>query len=197
VKAASSRTPAGDPRRVIVAITGASGSILGVRLLELLGEAGVETHLVVSAGARLTIPRETGQKIEEVTALASCHYDAADLEAKIASGSFITQGMIIIPCSIKTLSAVANSYADNLIARAADVCLKEGRPLLLAVREAPLHRGHLRLMDLAARAGAIIYPPIPFFYGSSHSLDEVITQTLGRMLLRLGIDNPHYPRWVG
>jgi 4-hydroxy-3-polyprenylbenzoate decarboxylase len=183
--------------RVIVAITGASGSILGVRLLELLREAGLETHLVISEGARLTLNRETGQKVEEVADLARYSYDPTDLQAAIASGSFVTRGMFIVPCSIKTLSAVANSYADNLIVRAADVCLKEGRPLLLAVRETPLHRGHLRLMDLAARLGAIIYPPIPFFYGAPQSLDEVITQIAGRMLLRLGIDNPAYPRWVG
>jgi 4-hydroxy-3-polyprenylbenzoate decarboxylase len=188
---------AAEARRVILAITGASGSILGLRLLELLNEAGVETHLVISAGAKLTIPRETGREIAAVAASASYHYETSDLGAAIASGSFVTQGMLIAPCSIKTLSAVANSYADNLIARAADVCLKEGRPLLLAVREAPYHRGHLRLMDLAARAGAIIYPPIPFFYGGPQSLDEVVTQIAGRMLLRLGIDNPAYPRWVG
>jgi flavin prenyltransferase len=186
-----------DPDRVIVAITGASGSILGVRALELLGQAGIETHLVISAGARLTIPRETGRTIEEVNGLASFYYGPTDLGAAIASGSFITRGMLIVPCSIKTLSAVANSYADNLIVRAADVCLKEGRPLVLAVRESPLHRGHLRLMDLAARAGAILYPPIPFFYGASRSLDEVLTQTVGRMLLCLGIDTPSYPHWVG
>jgi flavin prenyltransferase len=188
---------AAQKKRIIIAITGASGALLGVRALELLGESNVETHLVVSTGACLTITRETGRRIEDVAALASCQYDPDDLGAAIASGSFITQGMLIIPCSIKTLSAVANSYADNLIARAADVCLKEGRPLLLAVREAPLHRGHLRLMDLAARAGAIIYPPIPFFYGVPQNLDETLTQMVGRMLLRMGIDNPNYPRWIG
>jgi 4-hydroxy-3-polyprenylbenzoate decarboxylase len=189
--------PGSSAGRVIVAITGASGSILGIRLLEMLREAGIETHLVISAGARLIIARETGRKIEEVTALASFNYDPADLQAGIASGSFVTRGMLIAPCSIKTLSGVANSYADNLIVRTADVCLKEGRPLLLAVRETPLHRGHLRLMDLAARAGAVIYPPIPFFYGAPQNLSEVITQIAGRMLLRIGIENSHYPRWIG
>ncbi len=185
------------PRRIIVAISGASGSILGLRVLQLLKDIGVETHLVISAGARLTLPRETGRTVDEAHTLASVHYEPDDLGAAIASGSFITQGMLIVPCSIKTLSAVANTYADNLIARAADVCLKEGRPLLLAVREAPLHRGHLRLMDLAARSGAIIYPPIPAFYGAPQSLDEAVTHIAGRMLLRMGIDNPAYPRWVG
>jgi 4-hydroxy-3-polyprenylbenzoate decarboxylase len=184
-------------KRIIIAITGASGALMGVRALEMLSESGVETHLVVSNAACLTITRETGRRIEDITAMASCRYDPDDLGAAIASGSFVTQGMMIVPCSIKTLSAVANSYADNLIVRAADVCLKEGRPLLLAVREAPLHGGHLRLMQLAARAGAIIYPPIPFFYGAPRSLDEALTQTVGRMLLRMGIDNPNYPRWVG
>ncbi len=186
-----------DGRSVIVAITGASGAILGIRLLELLKEARLETHLVISTGARLTLARETGWKVEQVTALASFHYDPADLQAAIASGSFATRGMFIVPCSIKTLSGVANSYADNLIVRAADVCLKEGRPLILAVREAPLHRGHLRLMDLAARAGAVIYPPIPTFYQAPQSLDEAVTQIAGRILLRMGIENPHYPRWLG
>ncbi len=193
----SDNHPGSDPGRVIVAISGASGSILGIRLLEMLAEAGLETHLVISAGARLTIGRETRRKIEEVTALASYNYDPADLQAAVASGSFVTRGMLIAPCSIKTLSGVANSYADNLIVRAADVCLKEGRPLLLAVRETPLHRGHLRLMDLAARAGAIIYPPSPFYYGEPQDLNKLITQIAGRMLLRLGIENPHYPRWIG
>ncbi len=190
-----SSTP--TPKRLILGITGASGSILGVRVLELLKEAGVETHLVISAGARRTLPLETGRSTAEVEELASFHYSPSDLEAVIASGSCLTHGMAIIPCSIKTLSGVANSYADNLIVRAADVCLKEGRPLLLAVRETPLHRGHLRLMDLAAKSGAIIFPPIPFFYGGPKNLDEVVTQIAGRMLLRLGIDNPAYPRWVG
>ena len=197
MKNPSDAQPSSNTGRLIVAITGASGSILGIRLLEMLREAGLETHLVVSAGARLTIARETGRKIEEVTALASFNYDPTDLQAAIASGSFVTRGMLIAPCSIKTLSGVANSYADNLIVRAADVCLKEGRPLLLAVRETPLHRGHLRLMDLAARSGAIIYPPIPFFYGAPQNLNEMVTQIAGRILMRMGIENPYYPRWIG
>jgi flavin prenyltransferase len=193
----AAQNTAARKKRIIIAITGASGALLGVRALELLSESEVETHLVVSTAACLTITRETGRRIEDITTLASCRYAPDNLGAAIASGSFVTQGMMIVPCSIKTLSAVANSYADNLIARAADVCLKEGRPLLLAVREAPLHGGHLRLMGLAARVGAIIYPPIPFFYGAPQSLDEALTQTVGRMLLRMGIDNPNYPRWAG
>ncbi|HET7010974.1 MAG TPA: UbiX family flavin prenyltransferase, partial [Anaerolineales bacterium] len=124
-------------------------------------------------------------------------YDRADLAAAVASGSFANRGMLIIPCSIKTLSAVANSYADDLIARAADVTLKEGRPLVLVVRETPLHRGHLRLMDLAARAGAVIFPPVPAFYARPETLDDIVTATVGRALLRMGLDNPGYMRWSG
>ena len=171
--------------------------VYGIRALELLKAAGVETHLVISAAAFLTISQETDWNPEEILSIADHHYPADNIGATIASGSFMTQGMIIAPCSIKTLSAVANSYTDNLIARAADVTLKEGRPLLLAVREAPFHRGHLRLMSLAAEAGAIIFPPIPYFYGKAQSIDEIITGTVGRMLVRMGIPNQAYSRWEG
>ncbi len=147
--------------------------------------------------ARVTISQETDWRVNDVIALASVSYDPGDMGAAIASGSFVTSGMLVVPCSIKTLSAVANSFTHNLVARAADVCLKEGRPLLLAVREAPFHAGHLRLMRLAARAGAIIFPPIPSFYGRPQTLDEVIDNLAGRMLLRLGIDNSAYTRWTG
>jgi 4-hydroxy-3-polyprenylbenzoate decarboxylase len=163
----------------------------------MLKESGVETHLIVSEAARATIRQETDWKIEDVLALAAVRYDPGNLGAAVASGSFVTGGMLVLPCSIKTLSAIANSYTDTLIARAADVCLKEGRPLVLAVREAPFHPGHLRLMALAARAGAIIFPPIPSFYGRPESLDEMIDNLVGRMLLRLGIDNSAYTRWTG
>lgn len=185
------------PRRIVVAITGASGAVYGVRALELLREAGVETHLILSPASHVTLSQETDRKVSQVTALASVHHDRSDIGASIASGSYPVEGMIVIPCSIKTLSAIANSYADDLIVRAADVTLKEGRPLVLVVRETPLHRGHLRLMDLAARAGAVIFPPVPAFYGRPQTLDEVITATVGRALLRLGIDNPAYHRWSG
>lgn len=185
------------PVRIIVAITGASGAILGIRALQMLREAGVETHLIVSDSARTTIVQETDWRAEDVIALASVHYDPEDTGAAIASGSFVSSGMLVAPCSIKTLSAIANSFAHNLVARAADVCLKEGRPLVLAVREAPFHAGHLRLMSLAAKAGAIIFPPIPSFYGRPQTLDEAIDNLVGRILLRLGIDNPAYPRWTG
>jgi 4-hydroxy-3-polyprenylbenzoate decarboxylase len=185
------------PRRIVVAVTGASGAVFGIRALEMLREQGVETHLVLSPAAHITIAQETPRKVSDVQALASVVYDRNDIGAAIASGSFPVDGMIIIPCSIKTLSAVANAYADDLIVRAADVTLKEGRPLVLVVREAPLHRGHLRLMDLAAQAGAVIFPPVPAFYGKPQTLDDVITTTVGRALLRLGIENPGYTRWEG
>ncbi len=184
-------------RRIIVAITGASGAIYGIRSLETLRSLDVETHLVLSPAARVTIHQETDHKVSEVEALASVVHAPQDIGASIASGSFITQGMLIAPCSVKTLSAVANSYADDLIGRAADVCLKEGRPLLLMVRETPLHRGHLRLMDLAARAGAIIFPPLPSFYDHPQSLDDMVQATVGRALQRLGIDNDAYRTWQG
>ena len=184
-------------QRIIVAITGASGAIYGIRTLEILRDMKIETHLVVSRSAALTIVQETDRRLEEVIGLADYHYRPEEVGAAIASGSFPTAGMIVIPCSIKSLSAIANSYADNLITRAADVTLKEGKPLLLMVRETPLHRGHLRLMDLAAQSGAIIFPPVPALYGQNQTLDDVITNTVGRALLRMGIDNSKFVRWAG
>jgi 4-hydroxy-3-polyprenylbenzoate decarboxylase len=186
-----------NAKKIIVSITGASGVLYGIRALELLKSVGVETHLVVSSAAYITISQETDWKPEDILALADYHYSPKNIGAAIASGSFTTQGMIVAPRSIKTLSAIANSYTDNLIIRAADVTLKEGRPLLLAVREAPFHRGHLRLMSLAAEAGAIIFPPIPYFYGQAQTVDEIITGTVGRMLARIGIQNQDYTRWQG
>ncbi len=184
-------------KRVVLAISGASGAILGIRTLELLKGAGVETHLIVSRAAQQTITSETDRAVSEVKALASACYDPQDIGARIASGSFVTDGMLVVPCSIKTLSGIANSYADDLIVRAADVCLKEGRKLLLAVRETPLHPGHLELMQQAARAGAVIFPLIPAFYGKAQTVEELIDNLAGRILLRLGIENEHYPRWSG
>jgi 4-hydroxy-3-polyprenylbenzoate decarboxylase len=184
-------------QRIVVAITGASGAIYGIRALEILQDLQVETHLVVSKPARITIAQETTHNVSEVLALASEHHDPGDLAAPIASGSFQTDGMIVIPCSIKTLSGVATSYAEDLIARAADVTLKEGRPLVLVVRETPLHRGHLRLLDLAARAGAVIFPPVPAFYDKPETLERVIDATVGRALMRLGVQNSSYAQWQG
>lgn len=185
------------PERLVVGITGASGVILGIRLLQALTPLGIESHLVLSPAAQVTIAQETEWTVNQVQALASVHYNIQDIGAAIASGSFATRGMVIIPCSIKTLSAVANSYSDNLLTRAADVTLKEGRPLLLVVRETPLHRGHLRLMDLAARAGAVIFPPVPAFYTCPQTIDDMIDNTVGRILARIGIANTRYSAWHG
>jgi len=184
-------------RRLIVAITGASGVIYGIRALELLRAANVETHLVLSPAAKITIAQETDWKVSDVETLASVRHDHRDVGASIASGSFLTAGMLIAPCSIKSLSAVAHSYSSDLTSRAADVCLKEGRPLLLMVRETPVHIGHLKLMLAAAEAGAILFPPVPAFYGRPDSLDAVVTATVGRALARLGIENDAFHRWEG
>ncbi len=181
--------------RLIVAITGASGAIYGIRALQILQSCQVETHLIISRSARLTIAQETDWSLAAVAALAARVYEPEDVAAPPASGSFATQGMLIAPCSIKTLSAIANSYTADLTARAADVCLKEGRPLLLMLRETPLHLGHLRLMTAAAEMGAILFPPIPAFYGRPQTLDDLINASVGRALSRLGIENPSYPHW--
>jgi len=185
------------PARLVVGITGASGVILGIRLLERLRPMGIETHLVLSPAAKVTISQETDWKVSDVLALADVVYNFSNISASIASGSFATRGMVIIPCSIKTLSAVANAFAEDLLARAADVTLKEGRPLLLVVRETPLHRGHLRLMSLAAEAGAIIFPPVPAFYARPTNIDVLIDNLVGRVLFRLGIENDLYQEWHG
>ncbi len=190
-----SRTPL--PLRLVVGITGASGAILGIRLLEVLKPTNIETHLVLSDSARLTIGKETDRQIEEVQSLARACYQVTDIGSAIASGSFNTIGMVIIPCSIKTLSAVANSYSDDLISRAADVTLKEGRPLVLVVRETPYHAGHLRLMSEAAAAGAIIFPPVPAYYLRPKTIEDIVDNTVGRVLARLGIENDLYQEWTG
>ena len=184
-------------KRIILAITGASGAILGVRVLELLKEAKVETHLIISRAARRTITSETDWAVADVKALASACYEPQNIGARIASGSFVTEGMLVVPCSIKTLSGIANSYAEDLVVRAADVCLKEGRKLILAVRETPLHLGHLQLMRQAVRSGAVIFPPVPVFYGKAQTVDGLVEDLAGRILLRMGIENDHYHRWGG
>lgn len=181
--------------RLVVGITGASGVILGIRLLEVLKPLPVETHLVLSPAARATIAQETDWKVSDVLALADVSYSHADIAATIASGSYRTMGMVIMPCSIKTLSAVANSYSADLISRAADVTLKEGRPLVLVVRETPLHTGHLRLLSLAAEAGAVIFPPVPAFYARPQTIDDLVNNTVGRVLSRLGIETDLYLKW--
>jgi 4-hydroxy-3-polyprenylbenzoate decarboxylase len=166
-------------------------------MLEVLKPTTIETHLVLSDSGRLTIVKETDWRLDDVLSLANVIYDFHDIGATIASGSFSTLGMAIIPCSIKTLSAVANSYTDDLISRAADVTLKEGRPLVLVVRETPLHPGHLRLMKEAAASGAVIFPPVPAFYIRPRSIDEILNNTVGRILARLGVENDLYQEWHG
>ncbi len=194
----TNRTQSKSPKpRLVIGITGASGAILGIRILEVLKPMPIETHLVVTESARLTIAAETDWKLTDVLSLADVTYNIGDVGASIASGSFQTMGMVIIPCSIKTLSAVANCYTDDLVSRAADVTLKEGRPLILVVRETPYHAGHLRLMSEAAASGAVIFPPVPAFYLHPHSLEEIVDQTVGRVLLRLGIKNDLVKEWRG
>ncbi len=185
------------PERIILAITGASGAILGIRTLELLRKAGKEIHLVISNAARQTISTETNWSVGKVEALADYCYEPHQIGARIASGSFLTEGMFVVPCSIKTLSGIANSFTTNLIIRAADVTLKEGRKVILAVRETPLHAGHLRLMQQAAQVGAVIFPPVPSFFGKPETMDEIVTDLAGRILLRMGINNDAYSQWKG
>lgn len=184
--------------RLIIGISGASGVIYGIRLLEVLAQdKSLETHLVLSPAARATITQETNWKVSDVEALADVAHKPGDVGASIASGSFTTMGMIIAPCSIKTLSAIANSYTADLLARAADVQLKEGRPVLLLVRETPLHLGHLRLLVQAAENGAIIMPPVPAFYGQPQTVDDLVNGTVGRALARVGVQNSLYFEWLG
>ena len=183
---------------MIVGITGASGVIYGIRLLEVLrGMADVETHLVISRGARLNIALETDWAADDVEALADVAYSDKNLSAAISSGSYRTNGMVIAPCSMKTLSGVVNSYADNLIVRAADVMLKERRRLVLVPRESPLHVGHTRLMHEAALMGAIIAPPMPAFYTAPQSVDDIIDHTVGRILDLFDLDTGTVKRWQG
>lgn len=184
--------------RLIIGISGASGVIYGIRLLETLAQdKTMETHLVLSPAARATITQETRWNVRDVETLADVAHKPGDIGASIASGSFETMGMIVAPCSIKTLSAIANSYSADLMSRAADVQLKEGRPVLLLVRETPLHIGHLRLMVQAAENGAIIMPPVPAFYGHPQTVDDLVNGTVGRALARIGIKNDLYFQWLG
>jgi 4-hydroxy-3-polyprenylbenzoate decarboxylase len=192
-----SQSPSSTLPRLIIGITGASGAILGIRLLEVLKSNPIETHLVLSESASLIIKLETDWLVEDVLSMANVTYDYRDIGASIASGSFSTLGMVIIPCSIKTLSAVANSYTDDLLSRAADVTLKEGRPLVLVVRETPYHSGHIRLMSEAAHAGAVIFPPVPAYYIQPNSVDDIINNTVGRVLARLGIKTDLFDEWQG
>jgi flavin prenyltransferase len=182
--------------RLVVAMTGASGAVYGIRLLEIL-KGRVESHLILTKWARKTIEIETQHSVEEVASLASCVHDNDDLSDSLASGSFRTEGMVVIPCSIGTLSAVATSQSGTLVDRAADVHLKERRRLILCVRETPLHLGHLRLMERATECGAILLPPIPAFYSKPQTIAEVVDHTIGKILDMFGIDHDLFRRWEG
>lgn len=180
----------GAVKRLVVGISGSTGSIYGIRLLEVLGGMpGVETHVVISPAAKRTLLHETDYSVKQVEALADVLYDYRDIGAALASGSFRTSGMIVAPCSIKTVSALATCYADNLMTRAGDVTLKEGRPLVLVVRETPLHVGHLRMLTQLAEMGGIIFPPLPAFYQRPRTLAELVDHTVGRILDRIGLSS--------
>lgn len=185
-------------KRLIVAITGASGAIYGIRALELLVDiADVETHVILTGSALRTITHETPYSVEAVRALADCVYSPRDIGAALSSGSFVTAGMLVAPCSIKTLSGIAHSYNDQLVVRAADVCLKERRRVVLLLRETPLHAGHIELMAQATRNGAIVMPPVPAFYCLPKSLDDVVNHTVSRALELLDISVAGMKRWTG
>ena len=181
--------------RIIIGITGASGVVYGKRCLEALRDAGVETHLVISKAAEMTLSYELGLKAADLEPLATVRYAVGDIGAAISSGSFKTDGMIIAPCSIKTMSEIATGVTSNLISRAADVILKERRRLVLMVRETPFHLGHLRTMTTLTEIGAIIAPPMPSFYIAPASVEDLIEQSVGRSLELLGIETPLVKRW--
>ena len=184
--------------RLIVGMSGASGPHYGVRLLEVLRErTDLEVHLIMSRGARATIAYEMERDPDEVLALAHVVHDEGNVAAPIASGTFVTGGMAVVPCSIKSLSAIASSYNDNLITRAADVCLKERRPVVLAVRETPLHHGHLRLMEQATLAGATILPPVPGYYHRPRTIQDLIDHTVMKILDQFGLHFDLVARWEG
>ncbi len=182
-------------RRLIVGISGASGVVYGIRLLEMLRSADIETHLVMSQSAHITLAYETGMKAADVATLAHTSYTHNDIGAAISSGSFRTMGMIVAPCSMHTLGEIAGSVSSSLLTRAADVALKERRRLVLMVRETPLHLGHLRAMVAVTEMGAVVYPPVPAFYARPETLDDMVTQTVGRALDLFDIDTGSVRRW--
>ena len=187
-------------KRIIVGISGATGAIYGIRLLQILrGVTALETHLVLSPAARRTIQLETAYSVEEVEAMATCVHRSSDIAASISSGSFRSSGMIVAPCSMKTVSGIATSYSDNLLLRAADVMLKDRRPLVLLVRETPMHLGDLRLLVKIAEMGGIIMPPVPAFYHHPASLEDVVDHSLNRALDLLGVELEQdlFERWQG
>lgn len=185
----------GKPDRLIVGISGASGAILGIKALQLLQPTPVETHLVISKAAALTISSETDSTIDEIKSLADVTYPATDISAAISSGSYKTRGMIIAPCSIKTMGEISSGITANLLSRAADVILKERRRLVLMLREAPLHAGHLKQALAVTEMGAVISPPVPAFYTRPATIDEMITQTVARSLDLFDIDGIDLKRW--
>lgn len=182
---------------LVVAITGATGVIYGVEMLRVLKDLGQETHLIVSEAAAMNLTIETDYSLEDVKALANVVYDNKDIGAAVASGSFRTRGMIVAPCTVKTLSAIANSFTYNLVVRAADVTLKERRKLVLMVRETPLHKGHLDLMSRVSDYGAVILPPMPAFYHKPETIMDVIHQSIGKALDQVGIEHTLFMRWAG
>ncbi len=183
--------------RLIIAISGASGSIYGIRLLHLLRETDIETHLIVTRTALVTIATETRYKLADIEAMADVVHSNQDLGAACSSGSFRNLGIVVAPCSIKTMSEIATGVTANLVSRAADVALKERRRVVLMVRETPLHLGHLRSMAAVTEAGAIVFPPVPAFYTNPQSIDEMIDHTAFRVLDLFGIDTGRLPRWTG
>lgn len=183
------------PERIIIGISGASGVIYGIEILKELAKQDMETHLIISGSGKKNISIETEYRVRDVEAMADRVYDEKDFEAPPASGSFLTAGMIVAPCTIKTLSGIANSYSGNLLIRAADVTLKEKRKLVLLVRETPLHKGHLKLMGMAADLGAHILPPMPSFYNHPKTIEDIIHQTIGKVFDYFGIEHHLFKRW--
>jgi len=187
-----------EKKVLVIGITGASGAIYGIRLLQVLsGMKKIETHLIISQAGEMNIKHETDWKIKDIKAMADFNYGIDDIGACLSSGSFKRDGMIIAPCSVKTMSALANSFTHNLITRAADVNLKERRKLVLLVRETPLHLGHLRNMERLAEIGAIVMPPMPAFYHRPKTLQDIIDQTIGRVLDIFDIEHNLFSRWSG
>ena len=184
-------------KSLIVGISGSSGSILGIKLLEFLWSENYETHLIISSHSESIIPHETEYEVEDVKKLAAKTYDNKDFFAPIASGSYKTDGMVIIPCSMKTLAGVASGYSDNLMLRAADVCLKERRKLVLVTRETPLSLIHIKNMSKVTKAGALVLPPMLSFYSKPKTIDDMINHIIGKVLDVFGIDNKLYKRWKG
>ena len=189
--------PTTSTRRLTIGISGASGVVYGIRMLELLRETEVETHLVMSRSAEMTLAYETDLKIKDIRALARVNHPNTDIGASISSGSFQTMGMVVAPCSIKTMSEIATGVTGSLLSRAADVALKERRRLVLAVRETPLHGGHLRTMAQLCDMGAIIAPIVPAFYNRPKTIDDIINHTVGRLLDLFGLDTAVVKRWQG